>query len=244
MADVVGYNKRYKVTTLRMWRNGRDELELVFDGKDILLYVNGKYDSVISNQKYGPYSTLTEALETTVGKRTHGMTVGILNGSSVVEYWFETGIEDADLVLKNAGSSSNVTPDDKDLFDPLHPDGYKEGDIVSYINESSPDERFNTLNLWIAQFDIVPVNGITPNPEQSQLWLFQGQEIIQGNGATSITAVTTPTDLRNLSNISNGDTVDVLSVNKKYRFYSSSELHPMANLSLYYLRVVHTSWIL
>jgi hypothetical protein len=43
MSKLQGYIKPLKSTTLRIWRNGRDEIELAWDGNDLLLYRNGNF---------------------------------------------------------------------------------------------------------------------------------------------------------------------------------------------------------
>lgn len=50
---------------------------------------------------YGPYNSREEALEAvTMRRRVIGRTLGIIENGSVVEYWWQSGIEDADLVSK------------------------------------------------------------------------------------------------------------------------------------------------
>lgn len=59
---------------------------------------------------YGTYNSVAEANAAIIsGLREKGRTVGILIGGSVVEYWWKSGILDADLVPKSAG----VTDGDK-----------------------------------------------------------------------------------------------------------------------------------
>jgi len=43
MGKVQGYNKYNKATTLSIFRNERERLELTWDGEDILLYLDGKF---------------------------------------------------------------------------------------------------------------------------------------------------------------------------------------------------------
>lgn len=51
--------------------------------------------------KYGPYSSVKEALETlTPELRSVGLTIGVKQNNSINEYWFKSGIEDEDLVEK------------------------------------------------------------------------------------------------------------------------------------------------
>lgn len=55
--------------------------------------------------KYGPYSSIAEALSNIPAElRAVGLTVGIQVNSTIQEFWFNGGVRDADLVVKNNGS--------------------------------------------------------------------------------------------------------------------------------------------
>ena len=55
--------------------------------------------------KYGPYSSIAEALSNIPNElRAIGLTVGIRVNSTIQEFWFNGGVRDADLVVKNNGS--------------------------------------------------------------------------------------------------------------------------------------------
>ena len=55
--------------------------------------------------KYGPYSSIAEALSNIPAElRAVGLTVGIRVNSTIREFWFNGGVRDADLVVKNNGS--------------------------------------------------------------------------------------------------------------------------------------------
>lgn len=57
--------------------------------------------------KYGPYSSIAEALSNIPAElRAVGLTVGIRVNSTIQEFWFNGGVRDADLVVKNNGSGS------------------------------------------------------------------------------------------------------------------------------------------
>ena len=59
--------------------------------------------------KYGPYSSIKEALETITPKlRSIGLTIGVKQNNSINEYWFNGGIDNEHLVIKQA--SSGDTP--------------------------------------------------------------------------------------------------------------------------------------
>lgn len=55
--------------------------------------------------KYGPYSSIAEALSNIPAElRAVGLTVGIRVNTTIQEFWFNGGVRDADLVVKNNGS--------------------------------------------------------------------------------------------------------------------------------------------
>ena len=58
----------------------------------------------LADAKYGPYLNSTQVLDLLpISDRKIGQTVGVYDGTGIVEYWFKDGIENADLVLKSAG---------------------------------------------------------------------------------------------------------------------------------------------
>ena len=64
-----------------------------------LYIVRGAYSNI--DAKYGPYNTTTEALAAIpIELRREGLTVGIIVGKTITEYWFQGGIEDDKLVVK------------------------------------------------------------------------------------------------------------------------------------------------
>jgi hypothetical protein len=61
--------------------------------------------------RYGPWATLNEALTSfNSGLRFRGLTVAVLSGTGVIEYWFRDGVADNNLILKNTGSGGGVLP--------------------------------------------------------------------------------------------------------------------------------------
>lgn len=60
------------------------------------------------DERYGPYSSIQEALSGTTGTREIGLTVGININNSVVEYWFKSGVQDVDLIEKTTNSTGSV----------------------------------------------------------------------------------------------------------------------------------------
>lgn len=64
--------------------------------------------------KYGPYSSIAEALSNIPAElRAVGLTVGIRVNSTIQEFWFNGGVRDADLVVKNNGSGGGSGEADK-----------------------------------------------------------------------------------------------------------------------------------
>lgn len=58
--------------------------------------------------KYGPYSSIAEALSNIPAElRAVGLTVGIRVNSTIQEFWFNGGVRDADLVVKNNGGGGS-----------------------------------------------------------------------------------------------------------------------------------------
>lgn len=76
--------------------------------------LNNKYPNL--DIYYGPYAATTSPAKTAVQVacltvipeiREKGLTVGIVEGLKIVEYWWESGVTDADLVKKTGGVSTN-----------------------------------------------------------------------------------------------------------------------------------------
>lgn len=66
-----------------------------------------------ADNRFGPHVSVAAANTAIPSiKRFVGLTVGIISGSTVVEYWYRAGITDGDLVVKslstNAGTSGQV----------------------------------------------------------------------------------------------------------------------------------------
>lgn len=59
--------------------------------------------------KYGPYATI-DAANTAINKtaRAIGLTVGIITDGTIAEYWYESGIEDSNLIRKISNAPSTV----------------------------------------------------------------------------------------------------------------------------------------
>lgn len=54
------------------------------------------------DSRYGPYTTLTTAVTSLSSfQRSRGLTVGIIEGDTLKEYWFKDGTNDANLIEKS-----------------------------------------------------------------------------------------------------------------------------------------------
>lgn len=63
-----------------------------------------------TDYRYGPYESTASALQTITSiKRYKGLTVGIISGNAVKDYWFKEDITDVALVEKTSGSSGSGT---------------------------------------------------------------------------------------------------------------------------------------
>jgi len=79
--------------------------------------------------RYGPYTgigtaqgeTFHEDSPLTQGNRYKGLTIGIIVGGEVKEYWFERGIADSDLIEKSSGSVTPGTGDKSFEFEQTVP---------------------------------------------------------------------------------------------------------------------------
>jgi len=85
---------------------------------------------------YGPFNSVAAANAAVIGDlREKGRTVGILVGGSVVEYWWESGITDSDLVVKGGatawGTITGTLSDQTDLQTALND---KQAALVSGTN--------------------------------------------------------------------------------------------------------------
>jgi len=152
------------------------------------IFVNDNYSPLapkILDSRYGPYTSTTEAnLAIDIAYRVVGLTVGILSGSTtfsggryvessqgIAEYWYLTGITDADLVVKNVynppGDPNFV---DKEVLSPVN--GVNNVYILNYTPvEGSVSIYYNgmlqkegslydyTISGRVITFNAPPVSG-------------------------------------------------------------------------------------
>jgi hypothetical protein len=65
------------------------------------------------DNRYGPYDSISSALATLASfQRARGLTIGIVEGGLLKEYWFKDGVANVDLIEKttagSGGSESNL----------------------------------------------------------------------------------------------------------------------------------------
>lgn len=118
----------------------------------------------------------------------------------------------------NSGSTT-INIGDAPLFDPDKAGGYEAGSIISYKNESSPDEEFHEFAIYIALTDIPP--GVSP--EDSPNWKNEGATIEVAGGNTANGVVQNVTRLRELTGMRTGHTVAVQAEGAIYVFDEGSE---------------------
>lgn len=80
----------------------------------ILLNDQGKCAIAKSiDYKYGPWTdTATAIAAIPLYQRYQGLTIGVVTGGVLTEYWFKNGILDADLITKTSSASSSGLPYD------------------------------------------------------------------------------------------------------------------------------------
>ena len=118
----------------------------------------------------------------------------------------------------NSGSTT-INVGDAPLYDPLKAGGYEAGSIVSYKNESSPDEGFQEFAIYLALTDIPQGVG----PEDSTDWKNEGATVEVAGGNTANGVVQNITRLRELTGMRTGHTVAVQSEGAIYAFDEGSE---------------------
>lgn len=108
------------------------------------------------DERKGPFNSITEALiANSPASREKGRTVYIIENGKVVEYWFEAGTADSDLVKKTQGGSGDLTPIFKTAT--MTDIGASESETQDDI-----DQKFAT---WIeSQGFVIP---------QGEIWFFE-----------------------------------------------------------------------
>ena len=131
----------------------------------------------ILDSRYGPWDSVSGANTNVLTlQRSKGLTVGILSGTGIVEYWYVSGITDNDLVLKTLEQNSSVIGDYLSLSG-----GTVTGDTIF-------NQGLSATTISASTYQNLPVTGATS--VGSGLTIFDGilNNTIQIN---SITADTT-----------------------------------------------------
>lgn len=142
--------------------------------------------------KYGPYADVATAKsEIGLSLRYKGLTVGILNGSAVEEYWWESGTADGDLVAKGGstawGSITGTLSSQTDLQTSLDAKTPKlittNRQTASYTLALSDADKLVEMNVGSANNLTVPLNSSVAFPTGTQILLAQ-----YGAGQTTVVA--------------------------------------------------------
>ena len=142
--------------------------------------------------KYGPYADVATAKsEIGLSLRYKGLTVGILVGGSVEEYWWGSGTADADLVAKGGstawGSITGTLSDQTDLQTSLDAKTPKlittNRQTASYTLVLSDADKLVEMNVGSANNLTVPLNSSVAFPTGTQILLAQ-----YGAGQTTVVA--------------------------------------------------------
>src|SRR6056297_3533479 len=83
------------------------------------------------DERYGPYSSIVNALSGTIGTREKGLTVGVIENDEITEYWFKSGIDDVDLI-KKIGDSINES-----IHDSSGSTSLNDGDEFTYVDSEN-----------------------------------------------------------------------------------------------------------
>lgn len=142
--------------------------------------------------KYGPYADVATAKsEIGLSLRYKGLTVGVLNGGAVEEYWWESGTADGDLVAKGGstawGSITGTLSSQTDLQTALDAKTPKlittNRQTASYTLVLSDADKLVEMNVGSANNLTVPLNSSVAFPTGTQILLAQ-----YGAGQTTVVA--------------------------------------------------------
>ena len=140
------------------------------------------------DERKGPFNSITEALNAnSPTSREKGRTVYIIENGKVVEYWFEAGTADSDLVKKTQGGSGDLTPVFKTAT--MTDIGASESETQDDI-----DQKFAT---WIeSQGFVIP---------QGEIWFFE--LLREGSDPDESSSNLTLEQVRQNSNVVEGNIV-------------------------------------
>lgn len=174
--------------------------------------------SNLDKDRYGPHSSKALALTATIGTREIGLTVGIIENGKIVEYWFEAGITDNDLVPKNVSTTTIIDTADVSVYVPEQQ--YIAGNTyVTYINPISPIEQFQTEAIYRCIINALEYE----SPEDAQeKWSYQGTQVVITVDNTSTVFCANATSIRNIIGYVHSDTVVNIQNGRIYYYDSTS----------------------
>lgn len=122
--------------------------------------------------KYGPYANI-DAANAAINKtsRAIGLTVGIITDSTIAEYWYESGIEDENLVLKGSNNTStdvevnvisNLSSEDNGTLNELYGDSKIGTWVINAANGLSYMKFDN--NRWIKFVGVILGDVVVEQP--------------------------------------------------------------------------------
>ncbi|NTW18166.1 MAG: SGNH/GDSL hydrolase family protein [Nostocales cyanobacterium W4_Combined_metabat2_030] len=178
------------------------------------------------DERYGPHPDFATALAATQGTRDIALPVAIMENGKAVEYWFESGISDTDLVKKTAsGSGETATTENTAVYDPNKENdpisgfAYLAGNnYVTYSNASNPDPNYTTAQLWRCAVNALQGESPEINPEK---WEFIGSEVQIVNDNTSafyISGANPISQLKQITGVKHGDNAIFGDYNSVLRF--------------------------
>ena len=173
------------------------------------------------DERYGPHASKAAALIATAGTRKVGLTVGILENSEIVEYWFKSGITDLHLIAKFP-TTEVIDTSTAEVWDTLL--SYEAGNVyVSYVNTDSEIELFQSEALYRCRL----ATNAGESPEDSLYdsvsnptakWIYQGTKVVVSTSSTATSVVKDINTLKGIIGYKEGHTVSVIDTNWTYKF--------------------------
>ncbi len=84
------------------------------DLRELLIKINNRFEQELTKVRgaslYGPYQNSTVALSLiALEERFKGLTIGIITQDGVEEYWWKSGVEDNNLIVKNKSGEDDFS---------------------------------------------------------------------------------------------------------------------------------------
>ena len=146
--------------------------------------------------KYGPYDTVALALaDLTSDFRYQGLTVGIKSGSSIVEYWFKDGVENANFVEKMSAANWDTLLNKPTTFAPAtHPHQISEVTGLQNQLDARPPFTVKEDVTVLESTNTLLLDDITP-PNNATTRYFR--IVLNGSNATGQLTIIVGTNLNN-----------------------------------------------